>query len=152
MSQTRIKNLNNSLLMIKPLAAKQAIQINDKVSSLPDININIDEMRFKQVLLNILSNAIKYNSEKGKVTIDSSPCDENMFCLSITDTGKGFTIKQLSHLFEPFERFGAENSHIEGTGLGLVIAKDLIELMDGSITVESEVGKGSRSIIQVPLV
>ena len=108
------KILTNSLLMIKPLADEHAIKIDYKVSSLPDININVDEMRFKQILLNLLSNAIKYNSEKGKVTIDSSPCDENMFCLSITDTGKGFTIKQLSHLFEPFERFGAENSHVEG--------------------------------------
>ena len=145
------KILNNSLLMIKPLAEKQAIQIDDKVSSLPDININVDEMRFKQVLLNLLSNAIKYNSEKGKVTIDCSSNDNNMLCLSISDTGKGFTIKQLSHLFEPFERFGAENSHIEGTGLGLVIAKDLIELMGGTITVESETGKGSRFMIYVPL-
>ena len=108
-------------------------------------------MRFKQVLLNLLSNAIKYNSEKGKVTIDGSSNDQNMFYLSVTDTGKGFTDEQLSHLFEPFERFGAENSHVEGTGLGLVIAKDLIELMGGTITVESELGKGSQFIIHVPL-
>jgi len=145
------KILNNSLFMIKPLADKCSIQIENKMDSLPDVNISIDEMRFKQVLLNILSNAIKYNSEKGKVTIDCSPCDKNMLCLSIADTGKGFTIKQLSHLFEPFERFGAENSHIEGTGLGLVIAKDLIELMGGTIAIESEIGKGSRFMIYVPL-
>ena len=143
--------LNDSLAMIKPFADKHAIQIDDKVSSLPDINISVDNMHFKQILLNVLSNAIKYNSEKGKVTIDCSSNDKNMLCLSITDIGKGFTAKQLSHLFEPFERFGAENSHIEGTGLGLVIAKDLIELMGGTITVESELGKGSRFIIQVPL-
>ena len=145
------KIIKNTLPMIKPLADKHAIQIDGNISSLPDININVDDMRFKQVLLNILSNAIKYNSEKGKVTIDGSSTDENMFCLSISDTGKGFTIKQLSHLFEPFERFGADNSHIEGTGLGLVIAKDLIELMNGRITVESEIGKGSRFIIEIPL-
>ena len=145
------KILTNSLLMIKPLADEHAIKIDDKVSSLPDVSINVDEIRFKQILLNLLSNAIKYNSEKGKVTIDYSPCDENMFCLSITDTGKGFTIKQLSHLFEPFERFGAENSHVEGTGLGLVIAKDLIELMGGTITAKSKAGKGSCFMIYVPL-
>ena len=142
--------LNNSLSMIKPFADEHNIQIEDKVSSLPDINILIDVMRFKQVLLNILSNAIKYNSDKGKVIIDASSHDD-MLCLSITDTGKGFTEEQLSHLFEPFERFGAENSHIEGTGLGLVIAKDLIEKMNGTITVESELGKGSRFIIYIPL-
>ena len=143
--------LNDALAMISLFAEQHSIKIDDKVSSLPDININVDEMRFKQVLLNILSNAIKYNSEKGKVTIDYSSNDNDMLGLSITDTGKGFTIKQLSHLFEPFERFGAENSHIEGTGLGLVIAKDLIELMGGTITVESELGKGSRFMIYVPL-
>jgi signal transduction histidine kinase len=145
------KILNSSLTMIKPLADKHAIQIDDKVSSLPDINISIDEMRFKQVLLNLLSNAIKYNSEKGKVTIDCSSNDKNMLCLSITDTGKGFTAEQFSLLFEPFERFSAANSNIEGTGLGLVIAKDLIDLMGGTINVESEVGKGSSFIIYIPL-
>lgn len=143
--------LSDCLSMIKPLADKHAIQIDDRVSSLPYIGINVDEMRFKQVLLNLFSNAIKYNSENGKVTIDYSSNNKNMLCLSITDTGKGFTAEQLSHLFEPFERFGAVNSHIEGTGLGLVIAKRLIERMGGTIRVESEVGKGSRFIIQVPL-
>ena len=145
------KILNDSLSMIKPLADKHAIQIKNKVSSLPDINISVDEMRFKQVVLNILSNAIKYNSEKGKVTIDCSSNDKNMLSLSITDTGVGFTAEQLSHLFEPFERFDAANSNIEGTGLGLVIAKDLIEKIGGKITVESELGKGSRFIIHIPL-
>ena len=145
------KVIDESLSMIKPLADKHTIQIDDKLSSLPDINIRVDEMRFKQVLLNILSNAIKYNSDKGAVTIDGSSTDENMFNLSITDTGNGFTAEQLSHLFEPFERFGAANSNIEGAGLGLVIVKDLLELMDGTITVESELGKGSQFIIKVPL-
>ncbi|MFK5913185.1 MAG: PAS domain-containing sensor histidine kinase [Woeseiaceae bacterium] len=141
----------DSLSMIKILADKHAIHIDDKVSSLPEININVDELRFKQVLLNLLSNAIKYNSEKGKVIIECLSKDNSMLCLSITDTGKGFTVEQLNHLFEPFERFGAENSKIEGTGLGLVITKDLIELMGGKITVESVLGKGSRFIIHVPL-
>ena len=145
------KIINDSLSMIKPLADKHVIQINNKVSSLPDINISVDEMRFKQVVLNIISNAIKYNHEDGIVTIDCSSNDENMLSLSITDTGKGFTDEQLSHLFEPFERFGAANSNIEGAGLGLVIAENLIDKMGGTITVESELGKGSCFSIQVPL-
>ena len=145
------KIFNNSLSMVKPLADQHNIQINENISSLPDININVDEMRFKQVLLNILSNAIKYNSEKGTVTIDDSSTNENMFCLSITDTGKGFTEEQLAQIFKPFERFDAANSHIEGAGLGLVIAKDLIEKMKGAITVESQAGKGSCFMIHVPL-
>lgn len=143
--------IHDSLSMIKPLADSHSIQIEDKVSSLPDTRIKIDEMRFKQVLLNLLSNAIKYNHEKGKITIDCSSNDKNMLCLSITDRGKGFSPEQLNHLFEPFERFGAVNSYIEGTGLGLVISKKLIEEMNGTINVESEVGKGSCFTIYLPL-
>ena len=142
------KILNNTLTLINPLAEKHSIQIENKVNT--SFNINVDKMRFKQVILNFLSNAIKYNSENGKVIIDSST-DNNMLRLSITDTGKGLTPEQLNNLFEPFERLGAENSNIEGTGLGLNISKDLIELMGGTITVESTVGKGSRFLIHVPL-
>lgn len=74
-----------------------------------------------------------------------------MLCLSISDTGEGLTHEQLSILFEPFERLGTKNSNIEGTGLGLKISKDLIELMGGAITVESAVGKGCSFIIHTPL-
>jgi signal transduction histidine kinase len=143
--------LGNCLSMIKPVADKSSIQIEDNVSALADININVDEKRFKQVCLNILSNAIKYNSENGKVIIDCSPTGENMLCLSVTDTGKGLTPDQQRHLFKPFDRIGADRSNIEGTGLGLLISKELIESMGGTIGVESEPGKGSRFWIQVPL-
>lgn len=145
------KIINNVLSLIKPLADKHAIQIEDKISSSPDINIMVDEIRFKQVLLNLLSNAIKYNSENGEVLIDYSLTEGNMLHLSITDTGEGLTPEQQSQLFKPFERVGAENSNIEGTGLGLVISKDLIELMGGTIKAESAVGKGSCFWLYVPL-
>ena len=141
--------INDALSLIHPLAEKHSIQINNKVSA--SLNINVDEMRFKQVLLNILSNAIKYNSENGKVIIDCSSNAKNMLYISISDTGDGLTPEQLSILFEPFERLGAENSNIEGTGLGLKISKDLVELMGGTITVESTVGKGSCFYVEVPL-
>ena len=139
--------------LIKPIADKYSIQIYNKVSPSSDININInvDETRYKQVLLNILSNAIKYNSENGKVTIDCSSNDEKMLSLSVTDSGKGLTPEQQIKIFLPFDRAGAENSNIEGTGLGLAISKKIIEQMCGKITVESEIGKGSCFLIQVPL-
>lgn len=143
------KIINNILALIKPIAEKHSILIDNKVSTLS--YINVDEIRFKQILLNILSNAIKYNSENGKVIIDSSSNDKNILCLSISDTGGGLTPEQLSNLFEPFERLGVENSNIEGTGLGLKISKELAELMGGTITVESTVGKGSSFLIQFPL-
>lgn len=145
------KLLTDCLSIIKPAADKQSILIINNVHSLSDISINVDKRRFKQVLLNLLSNAIKYNSKSGKIIIDCSTIEGNMLCLSITDTGKGLTAAQKNNLFKPFERLGAERTHIEGTGLGLIISKDLIELMGGTIGVESEVGKGSRFWIQVPL-
>ena len=145
------KLINKCLSIIKPLADNSSIQIVDNVNFSADIKINVDEKRFKQVLLNILSNAIKYNSANGKVIIDFSLEKGNMLCLSVTDTGKGLTSEQQNKLFKPFERVGAEHSMIEGTGLGLAINKDLIELMGGTIGVESEIGKGSRFWVQVPL-
>lgn len=142
--------LNQVLSMITSLIDQGSIQLHNLVSSCTDIKINVDEMYFKQILLNILSNAIKYNSENGKVTIDSST-DNNMLHLSIADTGKGLTPEQQTSIFQPFDRAGAESSNIEGTGLGLSITKNLLEKMDGNITVESILGKGCRFCIQVPL-
>jgi signal transduction histidine kinase len=141
--------LDDMITLIKPLAEKNSIIIDNKVNTLS--YINVDEIRFKQILLNILSNAIKYNRENGKVIINSSVNDRNIICLSISDTGTGLTDEQLNNIFEPFERLGKENSNIEGTGLGLKISKELIELMGGTITVESTVGKGSIFFIQFPL-
>lgn len=142
--------LNDSLSTIKPLADNKKIVIDNNVDLTLNIKINVDKGRFKQILLNLLSNAIKYNRENGKVTIDCSFNDKIMLCLSISDTGKGLTSEQQSHLFKPFDRAGAESSNITGTGLGLVITKDLIEQMNGTIGLESEVGKGSRFWIQIP--
>ena len=144
--------VNESLALISSLAAQEDIEINNLVSlcSCTDIRINVDEMYFKQVLLNILSNAIKYNKEKGKVTVSCST-DYNMLHLSITDTGKGLTSKQKTIIFQPFDRAGAENTNVEGTGLGLSITKNLLEKMNGKITVESELGKGSCFLIHIPL-
>lgn len=143
--------LNSTLSIVKPLAEKRSIQIDNKISLLPDFTLNIDKTRFKQVLLNILSNAIKYNSKNGRVIIDCSLIEENMLQLSVSNTGEGLTPEQQNQLFIPFERIGADKSHIEGTGLGLVISKDLIELMGGEIGVESEVGKWTRFWINIPL-
>ena len=145
------KLLSGCISIIKPAADKQSIQIDDKVSSLSNISINVDEKRFKQILLNILSNAIKYNVKNGKIIIECSPAEGNMLCLSVIDTGKGLTTKQKNSLFKSFGRVGAEYSPIEGTGLGLVISKDLIELMGGAIGIESDVGKGSRFWVKIPL-
>ena len=143
--------LSDSLSLIKPMADKRSILIDNQISPSSDIAINVDEKRFKQILLNILSNAVKYNNENGKIIIECSFVEKNILYLSVTDTGEGLTSKQQKNLFKLFDRAGAERSNIEGTGLGLVISKDLIELMGGTIGVESEVGKGSSFWVRVPL-
>ena len=143
--------INDSLLILKAITDKHSITINNKIDSSLDLTINVDKGRFKQVLLNLLSNAIKYNSKDGKITIECLSNDDNMLSLSIIDTGMGLSAEQQNHLFKPFDRAGAENSSIEGIGLGLVISKDLIEQMNGMIGFESESGKGSRFWIKVPL-
>ena len=139
------------LLMIKPSADKRLIKVENNGDSLSDAKINIDEKRFKQVLLNILSNAIKYNKEKGSLRIDYSLQNNEMLYLSITDTGKGIAKNQQKNIFEPFNRAGEEGSTISGSGLGLVITKNLIEQMNGSIGFESTENEGSCFWIKVPL-
>lgn len=143
--------IKETLALIQPTTDKHAIQIDNKISPLANINIDVDFTRYKQVLLNIISNAIKYNSENGKVTIDYSLEDNKMFCLSVKDTGKGLTPEQQESIFTPFERAQNEYSNIEGTGIGLSISKNLAEKMGCKITVESQVGDGSCFYIYTPL-
>jgi CheY-like chemotaxis protein len=102
-----------------------------------------DQTRVKQVVLNLLSNAVKYNSEHGSITIAYPEHAAGRVRVSISDTGDGLSPDQLSQLFQPFNRLGREAGGEEGTGIGLVVAKRLVELMDGSIGVESAVGVGS---------
>lgn len=143
--------LENSLSTISHIAAKNGITIDCKIDTTAILSVDVDKARFQEVLLNLLTNAIKYNEENGRITIDYMIGTDNMLCLLITDTGKGITPEQQQRIFKRFERAGAENSNIPGTGLGLAIAKDLIEKMQGRIGFESEVGKGSCFWLKVPL-
>ena len=106
--------------------------------------VEADRLRLRQVLVNLLSNAIKYNRRGGSVSVLVGPgpnADET--AIAVQDTGQGMTPEQMGHLFEPFNRLGAERSHIEGTGIGLMITRGLVELMGGQLKVSSEVGEGS---------
>ncbi|MBE5938010.1 MAG: response regulator, partial [Lachnospiraceae bacterium] len=112
-----------------------------------------DEIRIKQVLNNILSNAVKY-TEKGKVTFSAKGIYKDnkiVLVLAVKDTGIGISKEDMGHLFDSFQRFEmSKNRYIQGSGLGLNIAKQLIELMDGTIDVESEHGKGSCFTVTIP--
>jgi CheY-like chemotaxis protein len=95
------------------------------------------------VLLNLLSNAVKYNREHGAVIVDCAPGDEGRVRISVQDTGNGLTPDELRGLFQPFNRLGRDRSAIEGSGIGLVLTRRLVELMGGTIGVASTPGTGS---------
>lgn len=110
-----------------------------------------DVTRLKQLLLNLLSNAIKYNKEGGTVTISCEKIEDNMLRISVADTGSGIPENCRKNLFTPFERLGRETGPVEGTGIGLTIAKRIIELLHGRIDFESEPDKGSIFWIDIPI-
>ena len=111
--------------------------------------VHADRTRVKQVLLNLLSNAIKYNNPRGTVVLDCVATTPERIRISVTDSGDGLSPEKLAQLFQPFNRLGQETSAVEGTGIGLVVAKRLVELMDGAIGVESTVGVGSMFWIEL---
>jgi signal transduction histidine kinase len=107
-------------------------------------------MRLKQVVLNFMSNAVKYNREGGSVSVGCEDTGNGTFRISVTDNGPGISKAHVDELFEPFSRLGAEKSAVEGTGIGLTIAKRLVELMGGKIGVETTVGEGSVFWVELP--
>lgn len=139
------------LILIYTLASKKHIKIFSVFDSIPDYYIVVDKVRIKQVLLNLFSNAVKYNNTNGTITIDAESKNNQFLKISITDTGRGIATHKISHLFDPFNRLGAENSDIEGTGIGLTITKSLVEDMKGKIGVLSEENKGSTFWVEFPL-
>jgi CheY-like chemotaxis protein/two-component sensor histidine kinase len=108
-----------------------------------------DRTRVKQVVINLLTNAIKYNRPGGSVSVDLCASDRGGLRLHVRDTGVGMATVQLAQLFQPFNRLGRESSGEEGTGIGLVVTKRLVELMGGTIGVESTVGVGSMFWVEL---
>jgi CheY-like chemotaxis protein len=102
-----------------------------------------DRTRLKQVLINLLSNAVKYNRPAGTVVVDCVPSGPDRIRISVKDSGAGLPPEMLAQLFQPFNRLGQARGAVQGTGIGLVMAKRLVELMGGVIGVESSVGAGS---------
>jgi PAS domain S-box-containing protein len=110
-----------------------------------------DHLRLRQVVVNLLSNAIKYNRPQGVVSVSWGVAPEgDAVQVQVSDTGRGLTEAQRSHLFEPFNRLGAEHSSVEGTGIGLVVTQRLVQLMAGTISVHSTPGVGSCFTVRLP--
>jgi signal transduction histidine kinase len=140
--------VNEVIEMVSMLAKPKQIQIKTELDS--SLYIQADPFRLKQVLLNLLSNAIKYNCEAGQITIINQQVDNTYVELSIADTGEGISEEFLEEIFQPFHRLESHNN-VEGAGIGLSITRHIIDLMNGRIYVESELGKGSLFRVWLPL-
>ena len=128
--------------MVDPQAQKRGIVMTYPHFEFPHF-VSADRTRVKQVLINLLFNAIKYNRPEGTVTVEYCPSPPDSIRINVRDTGKGLAPEQLAQLFQPFNRLGKEAGAEEGTGIGLVVTKRLVELMGGTIGAESSAGVGS---------
>ncbi len=136
--------------MMESQAQKRGIKVSFPLFGTPCF-VDADRTRVKQVLINLLSNAIKYNKTDGTVVVSMAKVNAERIRISVEDTGEGLAPDQLTQLFQPFNRLGQEANVGEGTGIGLVVSKRLIELMGGVINVESTVGKGSVFSVELNL-
>ena len=135
--------------MIEPLALKHGVSTIFSTLA-PNLCVHADRTRLKQIMINLLSNAVKYNKMGGTVIVDYI-VSQTTLRICVIDTGAGLSAEQLTQLFQPFNRLGRQANIEEGTGIGLMVCKRLIELMDGKIGVQSTVDVGSKFWIELDL-
>ena len=142
--------VREAMTLIAPVAEKHQVKVFDETKPFRQLFVMADRTRLKQVLLNLLSNGVKYNRPGGTVTLSCSRLDDRQgrLRLSVQDSGPGIARDEQSQLFTPFTRLNAKTD-VEGAGMGLAITKRLVELMGGSIGVESEPGRGSRFFFEL---
>lgn len=138
--------VEQAIELIAPMAQTRRIAVANTVH---DAIVMADMGRLRQVLLNLLSNAVKYNRESGTITI-SSRADNDSVAITVSDTGPGIPARDIPRLFQPFDRLGVQTGEIEGTGIGLAISRGLVDMMGGTITVNSVVGEGTRFTVTLP--
>jgi PAS domain S-box-containing protein len=136
--------------MIEPQARKNGISVTFPRFEIPYF-VNADRTRLKQILINLLSNAVKYNKADGAVVVEFVANSPERIRICVKDTGAGLPPEKIAQLFQPFNRLGQESNTVEGTGIGLVVCKRLVEWMGGVIGVESTVGEGSVFWIELNL-
>ena len=142
--------LNEALDLMRPLAAERTIGLAADSSLETTTYVLADRQRLKQVLLNLLSNAVKYTAINGNVTVAFTNSGNGQTRISVRDNGAGIPVEKLARLFTPFDRLGAEQSTVEGTGLGLALCQRLVQAMHGAIGVNSTLGNGSTFWLELP--
>jgi PAS domain S-box-containing protein len=135
--------------LVRPLAVARDITLEPTVTAVEERYVRADRQRLTQILLNLVSNAIKYNRHSGRVTLSCTDRPAGRVRINVSDTGAGIRPEKLSLLFKPFERLGAEQTSVEGTGLGLALSRGLAEAMGGKVGVESEIDVGSTFWIEL---
>jgi CheY-like chemotaxis protein len=135
---------------VQPQADAKGVRVSGELIGFENSYITADGIRFKQSLLNLLGNAVKYNRIGGEVMVSVRACEPNSLRIEVSDTGVGIAKRYQEQMFQPFNRLNAERTSIEGSGVGLVITKQLVELMQGSLGFYSEEGEGSRFWIDLP--
>lgn len=143
------REIGDAVTLCGPLAAERSLQVTVDVGEEP-LWAMADSRRLKQVLLNLISNAVKYNRWGGALTLRARRAGLDGIRLDVIDTGLGMTEDQLDRLFRPFERLDAPSRGIEGNGLGLAMSKALVEAMGGAIDVASAPGRGSTFTVLIP--
>jgi PAS domain S-box-containing protein len=141
--------ISEALDLMRPLASERKITLGPGEPLDTTTYVLADRQRLKQVLLNLLSNAVKYTAVEGRVVIEFVE-SARFTRISVRDTGAGIPVEKLARLFTPFDRLGAEQSHVEGTGLGLALCQRLIQAMNGTIGVSSTLGDGSTFWLELP--
>jgi signal transduction histidine kinase len=142
--------IDNTRTFVRERATTHGITLEVKVDERLGDYVG-DERKIKQILLNLLSNAVKFTPEGGRISINARQTNGSVE-ISVTDTGIGIAVEDQPKVFEEFRQVGSDNAKkIEGTGLGLTLAKKFVELHGGRIWVESEVGKGSTFIFNLPI-
>lgn len=144
--------INETLNLMRPVAAQKNIHLAENFAADQSCYIYVDKVRLQQVILHLISNALKYNVKNGYVDLEVKTTSHNYVTLNVIDSGSGISESQISELFKPFNRLSADSSGIEGAGISLAMSKSLVEKMDGRIGVISEAGVGSRFWVTFPMV
>jgi PAS domain S-box-containing protein len=143
--------VHDTVLWVEPAA--QAAQVSIRQGTLTGA-VMADARRLRQVLANLLTNAVKYNHAGGRVQLDAVPgtgANAGLLGIRVKDSGRGLTPQQMQRLFEPFNRLGAEREGIEGTGIGLTIVRSLVQRMQGRVEVNSRAGQGTEFVVWLPI-